>query len=612
MATPIRGDHSIDYFRPRITVAVVVVLFAFGSLVARLWQLQMIHGELYGHKATANRVREIRLPAARGLILDCKGRVLADNRAGFAFSVVAGEIASTTEVVHTCSDLLGYPAERMRNAIERSKSVEKFVSFPIRKNLSLEEVSLIRSRIDDVKGVGVEVRPYRGYNFGETLCHVIGNLGEVTPEELTKNANQGYRSGDLVGKTGIEKQYENLLRGVDGWEQIEINAKGKQLGRLSRVPPKSGCDVILTVDVEFQQFVEKTFEPAAGSVVVMDPDTGRILAMVSKPAFDLGLFSPSIGARDWKILNSDQLHPLENRAIRGSYAPGSTFKIVTAAAALGEKLVDPNDTVECTGAFEVAGQSFKCWNPYGHGNVSLHRAITESCDVYFYQLGLKVGVDRIAKYAALFGLGNPTGVGLPQELPGLIPTSPWKMRTYGEPFKGGETLATAIGQGYMVSTPLQLAVMTAAMVNGGKFVRPAIVDFIRSADGRTIYEHSPVVRGTVPLSEKDMAFLKSAMESSVTDKKGTGRRCAVRGLKIGGKTGTSQVIRVKGPAMEDEKVPYLERPHAIFVAYVDHKPRKLALAVVVEHGGGGGATASPIARRIICNYYGISDQEPPK
>ncbi len=601
----LRHDHAIDHFRFRITVAAVLILVSFGLLAARLWQLQMMRGESYERKATENRVRVLRLPAARGRILDCEGRLLADNRAGFSFSIVPGEIASSRELVDSYSRLLGLPPEKMRHAVERSREVPKFVSFPIRKNLSFEEVALIRTGGEELKGVAVEVRPYRGYSFGETLCHVIGTLGEVSSEELSKLSHLGYRPGDLVGKTGIEKQYESFLRGVDGWEQIEIDAKGKQLGYLARKAPQTGSDVLLTLDVGLQRFVEKAFGNRAGSVVAVDPDTGKILAMVSKPAFDLDLFSPSISERDWKTLEKDPLHPLENRSIRGLYAPASTFKIVTAAAALGENLVNPNEKVECKGSFEAAGQTFRCWNPYGHGQVSLHRAITESCDVYFYKLGLKIGVDRMAKYAALFGLGNPTGVSLPQELPGLVPTSPWKMRTYGEPFKDGETLAVAIGQGYMVSTPLQLALMTSAVVNGGKLLRPAIVETIKSSTGKTVFSHSPVVRSTLPLSEKHLAFLSAAMEGSVSEKSGTGRRCAVAGLRIGGKTGTAQVIRLREPAIAEEKIPYHERTHAIFVAYVDRRNQKLAVAVVVEHGGGGGAVASPIAREIITHYYGI-------
>ncbi|MEW6350004.1 MAG: penicillin-binding protein 2 [Thermodesulfobacteriota bacterium] len=613
----LRRDHAIDHFRSRITVAAVLMLLSFGLLAARLWQLQMIRGESYAQMAKENRIRILRLPSARGRILDCKGRVLADNRAGFTFSIVPGEIASSRELVGAYAGLLGLTPEKMRHAIERSRSVPKFISFPLKKHLSFEEVARILTNGEEMRGVAVEVRPYRGYSFGESLCHVIGTLGEVTPEELSQLSHVGYRSGDLVAKTGIEKQYENFLRGTDGWAQIEIDAKGKQLppgsgfplGSLPRKEPITGCDVCLTVDVALQQFVEKAFGNRAGSVVVMDPDTGKILAVVSKPGFDLDLFSPSISQRDWKTLYKDPLHPLENRGVRGLYAPASTFKIVTAATALAENLVNINEKVECKGAFEAAGQTFRCWNPYGHGQVALHRAIVESCDVYFYKLGLKVGVDRMAKYAALFGLGNPTGISLPEELPGLVPTTPWKMRTYGEPFKDGETLAVAIGQGYMVSTPLQLAVMTSAMVNGGKLLRPAIVDTIKSSDGKTVFAHSPVVRGTIPLSDKQMAFLRGAMEGSVSEKSGTGRRCAVPGLRIGGKTGTAQVIKLREPGIAEEKIPYHERTHAIFVAYVDGKDRKLAVAVVVEHGGGGGAVASPIAREIITQFYGKPQAE---
>jgi len=343
----------------------------------------------------------------------------------------------------------------------------------------------------------------------------------------------------------------------------------------------------------------------------VDPDTGRILAMVSKPGFDLNMFSPSISERQWKSLNSDPLHPLENRSIRGLYSPASTFKIVTAAAGLAENVIDPGHKFTCKGNLELRGQVFRCWNQYGHGKVGLHRAIVESCDIYFYELGLRLGGDRMARWASLFGLGQPTGIGLPQELPGLLPTSAWKLRTYSEHWKEGETVTLAIGQGYLVSTPIQLAMMTAALANGGKLLKPAIVQKVVSHDGRVIFEHVPLVRRNIPLDPAAASVLSTAMRDVVADRKGTGRRCRVPGLNIKAKTGTSQVIRLKERTAEDDRIPYHERTHAIFVAYVDDQPKKLALVVIVEHGGGGGASAAPIARKIIARYYGVPDPGAP-
>ncbi len=605
-------DNSVEYFAPRIWITIVVVLATMGVLAARLWYLQLIKGESYAEMSRGNRVRLFRLPPSRGRILDATGRVLAENRPSFTISILPAELEHSRKVIQVCSSVLGITEEKIRKLIERSRSIPKYMTFPIKKNVSLEEVSLIKSRAADCKELVLEIKPLRLYPFHETLCHEIGNLREVSPQELAKGSRVGYRTGDLIGKTGIEKEYETYLKGEEGWEQVEIDAKGRHLKSLATKPPKTGADVYLTVDADFQNYVEKVFTRRAGSVVAVDPDTGRVLAMVSKPGFDLNLFSHSITDRQWKTLYSDPLHPLENRSIRGLYSPASTFKIVTALAAVSVGMVTPKETFVCKGKLELGGEIFRCWNEYGHGKVQFHKAIVESCDIYFYQVGLRLGPERIARYASLLGLGTPTGISLPQELPGLIPTPAWKLRTYGDSWKDGETLNIAIGQGYLCSTPLQLAMMTAAVANGGKILRPAIVQRIVAPDGHVIFGHSPVVRWTLPVKQGELDELRSALTDVVADKKGTGRRCRIPGITISAKTGTSQVIRVKQRAKEDDQIPYHERTHAMFVAYVNNRPKKIALAVIVEHGGGGGASAAPIARKIIARYYGLADPGDPR
>jgi penicillin-binding protein 2 len=606
-------DASLSNLRTRIRAAIVLILLAMFVLAARLWQLQLLQGETFVEMSQSNRVRIVRLPPPRGKIIDSAGHVVAENSPSFTFSVVPGEFKDPQRLIQTCSDVLGMTPEKLRGQLERSRTIPRFMNYPLKRNMSLEEVSLLKSQLANLKGVSLEAKPRRVYPWEETLCHVTGTLGEISSEELVKGPKLGYRAGDLVGKSGIEKEYETYLKGEEGWERIEIDAKGRQLGVVSRRAAQPGADIQLTVNVEFQRYIEDVFIHRAGSVVAVDPDTGRILAMVSKPGFDLNMFSPSIGERQWKTLNSDPLHPLENRSTRGLYSPASTFKIVTAAAGLAEDLIDPQHKFTCKGDLEVRGQVFRCWNHYGHGKVALHRAIVESCDIYFYELGLRLGGDRIARWASQFGLGQPTGVSLPQELPGLLPTTAWKFRTYGEPWKDGETVTLAIGQGYLVSTPVQLAMMTAALANGGKLLKPAIVHRVVSNDGNTIFQHVPLIRRHIPLDPRAMAVLSAAMRDVVSDRVGTGRRCRIPGLNIKAKTGTSQVIRLKERVAEEERIPYHERTHAIFVAYVDDQPKKFALVVIVEHGGGGGASAAPIARKIIARYYGVPDPgDPPE
>jgi len=596
----------------RVRIMATIMVMTMLVLLVNLWRLQVLWGDEYDEKSKSNRIRVLRLPAPRGTIVDSAGRVLAENRPGFQFSIMSQDLDNPGEFIDRCSALLGTPPEKLRSMIEKSRSLPRFVSYPVKKNLTLEEMSLIQTLTADLKGTAVDVRPFRHYPRGETLCHVIGTVGEISANELANPRKAAYRMGDSVGKSGIEKEYESHLRGEEGWEQIEIDARGRQLSEMVRQPPRPGSEVTLTVDAEFQAFVEDIFIHRAGSVVAIDPESGHVLAMVSKPGYDLNVFSPVITEKYWKSLNNDPLHPLENRSVRGLYAPGSTFKIVTASAALAERVVGPARKFLCTGELEIGGIAYRCWNERGHGQLDFHRAMVESCDVYFYELGKRLGSDKIAKWASLFGLGKPTGIGLPQELPGLVPTNIWKTRVYGEPIKDGETVSIAIGQGFLLTTPLQLAVMTAALANGGKILAPSIVQKISSPDGNALYEHATITRWVVPLSDEHTGFLRDSLKDVVQDRRGTGRKAFVPGINVKGKTGTTQVISTRDIDLAPDQVPYHERTHAIFVAYVDDMPKKIALAVVVEHGGGGGATAAPIARKIIARYYGVKDPGEPR
>lgn len=611
----LRGDIvPQDYYKSRIFIFSAIVWIIIGVLLSRLWSLQLMLGESFDDMAVENRIRLLRLPPPRGSILDINGKALAENSPSFTMNIVPGAIKEPQHIIDTYSELLGYSPEKLRNILEKGMLGPKFISFPIKKNISLEEVSLIKAHARQAKGVSLEARPFRRYPFDNLLCHVVGVTGEISGPELEKVGRVGYRPGDCIGKTGIEKEYETYLRGEEGWEQIEIDAKGRHLGILTQKPAKPGADIVLTIDASFQKFVEEAFTERAGSVIVVDPDSGRIIAMVSKPGYDPNLFSPSISVRNWKSLNSDPLHPLENRSIRGLYPPASTFKVVTALASLSEGIITPERDIFCSGELDLSGQAYRCWKRHGHGRVNLHKAIVESCDVYFYELGLKLGADRMAKYASLFGLGKPTGIELSQELPGLIPTNFWKERNYGTFIKDGENVTIGIGQGYTLTTPIQLAMMTSALANGGKVMRPYLVEAIRSSDGCAIFQQAPVVRWKINPDQHNWSIIRKAMRGVVEDRSGTGRKCRIPGLAVYAKTGTSQVISVREKSISesDDDIPYHERTHAMFVAFVDDQPRKVAIVVVIEHGGGGGKTAAPLARKIICRYYGLPDPGNPR
>lgn len=607
MTEYIKPFASMKDFRLQVLIASIVILVSFGILLARLWKLQLIESDYFSEMSYGNRTRLLRLPPSRGAITDCNGTILAQNQPNFSLSIMPGELQEPEKVIDSGSSILGITPEKMRLLLFNAANSPKYRNFQIKKNLTVEEISLLKSRLGNVRGVVIETRPLREYPFGESLCHVLGTMGEISAEELVKSERFVYRAGDLVGKTGIEKEYESYLKGEEGWNQIEIDAKGRQLGSTNRIPPQRGADISLTIDISLQKFVEEVFIERAGSVVALDPDTGRVLALVSKPGFDLNLFSPSISERNWKSLNSDPLHPLENRSIRGLYAPGSTFKIVTAMAGLSEGVVKPETTFECSGELEVSSQIYRCWKTKGHGKVSMHRAMVESCDVYFYELGLRLGADRIAKYSSLFGFGAATGIELSNELPGLVPNSLWKNRNYGVPIKDGDSVTISIGQGYLLATPVQMANMAAAVANNGKVMKPYLVEKIKSSDGQLLFENQPVQKWNASFNSGYLELIQRALKDVVEDRSGTGRKSFIPGLKVYAKTGTSQVIREKDRGTEQEQVPYHERTHAMFVAYVNDRARKIALAVVVEHGGGGGAVAAPIAKKILCKYYGIPD-----
>lgn len=594
-------------------IAAACMCAFLGGLLFRLWQLQVMRGESFEELARGNRERIIRLSPARGNIFDAQGRPLAENRPSFGLSISAADLKRPGDFIERHAALLDMTPETARAYLEKSASGPKFVSYPVKKNLTFEETALFRAHAADAAGLELDLKPVRVYPSGETLCHEVGQVGEISGRELARNIRGGqYRVGDMIGKTGLELEYETLLRGTEGWEHIQIDAKGRHLATLEVKKPKAGVDLELTIDADFQKFVDDAFVERAGSVVVMDPESGRILAMVSKPGFDLGLFSPNISTNQWKALLNDPLHPLENRSVRGLYPPASAFKIVTAIAALQEGLITPQETFTCKGALELGGQKFRCWNHYGHGKVDLRRGIVESCDVYFYELGLRLGPAKLAKYASLFGFGRPSGVKLPQEAPGLVPTSPWKLRAYNLPWKDGDTINMAIGQGYVTATPLQIALMTAVAANGGKLVKPTLLQRIRDSDGTVLFSHAPQVVHELPIAPKHLEVLRSAMVDVVATKAGTGKRCRIPGLVVAGKTGTSQVIRHIQKTEDGAEIPYQERAHAIFVAYVYSRPKKLAVTVVVEHGGAGGQSAAPIARKVICKYYGIVDPGDPK
>jgi penicillin-binding protein 2 len=420
--------------------------------------------------------------------------------------------------------------------------------------------------------------------------------------------------GALIGKYGIEYQWENDLRGVDGGQQIEVDALGKEIRPLGTVEPYPGNNLFLTIDLDVQKTAEEAFQGKNGALIAMDPKTGHILAMVSKPSFDLDIFARNILPEEWKSLVENPYHPLQNKGIQGQYPAGSVFKIITAIAGLESGIITPNTPLACAGTFFYGNRNFRCWKEGGHGILSLHRAIVESCDIYFYQVGLKVGVDLIARYANEFGLGRVTGIALPHEKSGIVPSSSWKKKRFGVPWYSGETLSYSVGQGYLNTTPLQLLELISGIANGGKRYLPQVVEKVENIYGNKIREYPPVELGNANVSENTLRIIKEALRGAVNDPHGTGSTCALKDVQVAGKTGTAQVVRMpenfkKG---DTDRMPLKLRDHAWFVAFAPFEDPKISIAVLVEHGGFGASAAAPIAKKVIEKYLNLEPQPAPE
>ena len=604
---PEKRDRLVRYdpgeYRDRFTLFFWVILAAVCLLVLRLWYLQIIKGEELLKRSENNRIRIRDVKAMRGIILDARGVVLVENRPSYDVVIFPEDVKDLKGLVEKLETLyakvgLTFPMD-YETILENRRP---FTPLRVDRNVSREKLALIETHSLDLPGVGIDVMPVREYYYGESMAHVIGYIGEVSRDELEREKSAGYKSGDFIGKFGLEKALDRYIRGRPGGEQVEVNVVGRKVKTLGRVEPVQGYRVVLTIDSQVQKAAWAAMEGKAGAVVALDPRDGSILALVSRPGFDPNLFNRGVSADVWEKISSNPLHPMENRAIAGQYPPGSTYKLIVAAAALEEGIITPETSFNCPGSFEMGTRTFRCWRKHGHGRVSLHRAIVESCDVYFYNVGKLLGVDRLAQYAQAFGLGARTGVAMAGERRGLIPTRDWKLARFGVPWQPGETISIAIGQGYNTATPLQLANAYAAVANGGEFFTPRVVQRIETDDGEIIEEFRPEKKAVLPVSRENVQLLKRALWGVVNEPGGTGGQARVAGRDVCGKTGTAQVI---GMAEGDDgsAYPYEYRDHALFVSFAPRDNPEIVVAVVAEHSGHGGSAAAPVARKVLEAYF---------
>jgi penicillin-binding protein 2 len=581
----------------RFTLAACVIFFI---LLTRLWYLQIIQSDKLKGLSENNRLRLVPVAAPRGNILDRNGEVLVSNAPSFSVAVVPQDVKDKDRLLATLSRYLDLDREDLLERWEKGRGRAKYFPIVLASGISRDQLEFLEENRLWLPGLDIEMKPVRQYPNGLLAAHLLGHLGEISEQEIAEERFAEYNQGDYVGKSGIERNWERDLHGVNGGRQIEVDARGRFLRTLSESRPVTGNSVVLTIDSKVQKAAEQAFGDKAGAAVVMDTRNGEILAFVSNPSFDPALFSGRMPPDIWKAYLEDKRHPLENKALTGQYPPGSTFKIVTALAALEAGIIDANTSVVCNGSYTFGNRTFNCWNRHGHGTVNLKKALRESCDVYFYQLAERLGVDRIARTAREFGLGEPLGVGLESEKSGLIPTAEWKEKKYKTKWFSGETLPVAIGQGFVLTTPIQLASMVATVANEGTVYRPHLVKRVIDPDGKVLREIAPEVIKTVNDTPAQFRLVKEGLLAVVNEPGGTGGAARLYEVKVAGKTGTSQVVKLRDSR---GAVPYEHRDHALFVAFAPYEKPEVAVAVVIEHGEHGGAAAAPIAGRILRAYF---------
>ncbi|HID96874.1 MAG TPA: penicillin-binding protein 2, partial [Thermodesulfobacteriaceae bacterium] len=497
----------------------------------------------------------------------------------------------------------------IRTSLHAGSRRPKYVPIVIKRGLDWETLARLEARLQFLPGVFVEVTPGRRYPYGNVAPHLLGYLGEISLKELSSNQFPNAHAGDMVGKYGVEARHETELAGRKGHRQLEVDAGGRLIRVVGEELPIPGSDLYLTIDLDLQLAAEEAMADTVGALVALEPDTGRIMAMVSSPSFYPDMFARGITPEEWEQLNDPVTRPLHNKVLQGSYPPGSTFKIVMAAAGLQERVIDESTIFSCTGRFRLGRRSFRCWDWRGHGKTNLYKALVQSCDVYFYQLGLELGVEKIVQYSWDFGLGKTTGIDLPDENPGFIATKAWKVRRFREPWQKGETLNISIGQGFTKATPLQMARLTAAVANGGTLYRPIYMEKITGPFRKTVVSVERDPMAGLPIRPGCLKLIRKALTGVVNDKMGTGKKCRLPDIKVAGKTGTAQIVQ-QAKRRQDEKMAWKFKDHAWFVAYAPAEKPQLAIAVLIEHGGHGGSAAAPIARKIFERWFQIQAPRP--
>lgn len=598
------GYSELREVQRRLTILKVGLLLSLVLLGIRLWHLQIREGAYYRNLSDNNRTRSVLIEPARGLIYDRHGELLANNVPSFTLYITLEDVKDREQLIGRLEDLIGLDADLVR--MKLSERGGKLVPRKIKGGLTLREAALIESHRLDIPGVDIQAESQRNYPAGVIAAHLAGYVGEVSADQLERPENAELHQGSIVGQYGIEKTYDHFLRGRAGQKTIEVDATGHEKRIVQIQKPEAGDDLYVTIDLRLQRVAENLLGQEAGAIVALDPRNGEILALASRPVFDPNTLSRELTAKQWDEIVQNEGRPLNNRATQGQYPPGSTFKIVMAAAALETRTVDPTTKIHCAGGYQFGRRLFRDWKAGGHGYVDLHQALVHSCDVYFYTIGQRMGIDTIASFAKRLGLGRETGIELPSERSGIVPSTAWKEKVRHEPWFPGETISAAIGQGYVTVTPLQMAHLTGIVANDGFSYRPRLVQAIMDRPTGQLQEVKAVAENRISFRPGTLDAIRDSLADVVSE--GTATRAKSTLVTIAGKTGTAQTAALRtGP---EKDIPKKLRDHAWFVSYAPVENPRIVVAVLVENMGHGGSAAAPLAKQVIEEFVRLTSDTP--
>ena len=604
-------DRSRDrnLFQSRLLIALLVVFLAFGGLVTRFVYLQVLQHEHYQTLAESNRISIVPITPSRGLIYDRNGVLLVHNFSAYTLEITRSKIANLEQTLAELGQIVEITPKDRKRFKKLQEESKNFESLPIKTHLSDEEVARFAAQRFRFPGVEINARLFRHYPLGDSASHLIGYIGRINDKDVAeieaREETTNYKGTDHIGKAGLEQSYERELHGITGYAEVETDAGGRPMRTLRTKPPVAGDNLRLSVDIELQKIVEQAFGARRGALVAIEPETGGVLALVSRPGFDPNLFVDGIDPQNWRELNESRDKPMNNRAIQGTYPPGSTFKPFMALGALETGKRTPGQAIADPGFYVFGGHRFRDDKPGGHGYVDMYKSIVVSCDTYYYQLATDMGIDAIARFMGSFGLGQPTGIDIKGEKSGVLPSPEWKKKRFRKPetqkWYAGETVSIGIGQGYNSYTPIQLASAVATLANDGVMFKPHVVKYVEDAVSGRRRPIEPTPLKTLPWAQKNIDEIKRGMVGVNTE--GTGARAfANAGYVAAGKTGTAQVFNLKGAKYDEHGTKEHLRDHALYVAFAPADKPRIALAVIVENGGFGAQSAAPIARQVF-DYY---------